>query len=106
MATSLSRISRVWDHRWFDAAAAGDWSVASPGRLTPGVGIGWSAEEFAALGIPFAGRGRRTAEYVAAMRTLWADDVASFSGEFPQFESVLVNSKPVRARHPDRDRRK
>jgi probable F420-dependent oxidoreductase len=68
------------------------------GRLTLGVGIGWSAEEFAALGIPFARRAQRTAEYVAAMRTLWADDVASFSGEFTRFESVRVNPKPVRGR--------
>src|SRR5580704_18470444 len=72
--------------------------VLSQGRLTLGVGIGWSAEEFAALGIPFAGRGRRTAEYVAAMRTLWADDVASFTGEFTRFESVRVNPKPMRGR--------
>jgi alkanesulfonate monooxygenase SsuD/methylene tetrahydromethanopterin reductase-like flavin-dependent oxidoreductase (luciferase family) len=63
-----------------------------------GVVIGWSAEEFVALGVPFAGRGRRTAEYVAAIRTLWADDVASFSGEFTRFESVRVNPKPVRGR--------
>jgi probable F420-dependent oxidoreductase len=80
------------------AKQAATLDVLSSGRLTLGVGIGWSAEEFAALGIPFAGRGRRTAEYVAAMRTLWADDVASFSGEFTRFESVRVNPKPVRGR--------
>jgi probable F420-dependent oxidoreductase len=80
------------------AKQAATLDVLSGGRFTLGVGIGWSAEEFAALGIPFAGRGRRTAEYVAAMRTLWADDVASFSGEFTRFESVRVNPKPVRGR--------
>jgi len=80
------------------AKQAATLDVLSRGRLTLGVGIGWSAEEFAALGIPFAGRGRRTAEYVAAMRTLWADDVASFCGEFTRFESVRVNPKPVRRR--------
>lgn len=80
------------------AKQAATLDVLSGGRLTLGVGIGWSAEEFAALGIPFAGRGRRTAEYVAAMRTLWANDVASFSGEFTRFESVRVNPKPVRDR--------
>ena len=64
--------------------------------LTLGIGIGWSAEEFAALGVPFARRGHRTAEYVAAMRTLWADDPASFAGEFTRFNSVRVNPKPVR----------
>ena len=30
------------------------------------------------------------------MRALWADDVASFGGEFTRFDSVRVNPKPVR----------
>jgi probable F420-dependent oxidoreductase len=78
------------------AKQAATLDVLSAGRLTLGLGIGWSAEEFAALGVPFARRAQRTSEYVAAMRTLWADDVASFSGEFTRFDSVRVNPKPVR----------
>jgi probable F420-dependent oxidoreductase len=78
------------------AKQAATLDVLSAGRLTLGVGIGWSAEEFAALGVPFARRAQRTAEYVAAMRTLWADDPASFTGEFVRFDSVRVNPKPVR----------
>ena len=70
----------------------------SDGRLTLGVGVGWSREEFAALAVPFEGRAARTAEYVAAMRTLWRDDVASFAGEFVGFDSIRVNPKPVRER--------
>jgi probable F420-dependent oxidoreductase len=70
----------------------------SAGRLTLGVGIGWSREEFDALGVPFERRGARTAEYVAAMRTLWRDDVASFDGEFVAFDSVRVNPKPANGR--------
>ena len=64
------------------------------GRLSLGVGVGWSKEEYEALGIPFEGRGRRLTEYVAAMRTLWRDDVASFSGEFVSFDRVRINPKP------------
>ena len=70
----------------------------SGGRLTLGVGIGWSREEFDALGVPFERRAARTAEYVGAIRALWRDDVASFSGEFVNFSSVRVNPKPVRDR--------
>ncbi|MGZ4511618.1 MAG: LLM class F420-dependent oxidoreductase [Mycobacterium sp.] len=70
----------------------------SGGRLTLGVGVGWSREEFAALSVPFAQRGTRTAEYVAAMRTLWRDDVASFDGDFVRFDSIRVNPKPVHDR--------
>lgn len=70
--------------------------VLSGGRLTLGVGVGWSAEEFAALGVPFARRGARTAEYIAALRTLWSQDVATFGGEFVRFDAVRVYPKPVR----------
>ena len=58
----------------------------SGGRLTLGAGIGWSREEFETLGVPFERRAPRTAEYVAAMRRLWRDDVASFAGEFIDFQ--------------------
>jgi probable F420-dependent oxidoreductase len=80
------------------AKQAATLDVLSGGRFTLGIGIGWSAEEFAALGIPFARRGARATEYVAAMRRLWSDDVASFRGEFTSFEAVRVNPKPVRGR--------
>ena len=72
--------------------------VLCQGRLTLGIGVGWSAEEFAALGIPFARRVQRTAEYVAAILVLWTDDVATFRGEFVQFDAVRVYPKPVRDR--------
>jgi hypothetical protein len=32
------------------------------------------------------------------MRELWAEDIASFTGEFTRFQGVRVNPKPVRAR--------
>jgi probable F420-dependent oxidoreductase len=70
----------------------------SGGRLTLGVGVGWSREEFAALGVPFEDRAARTAEYVAAVRTLWRDDVASCEGKFVAFDAIRVNPKPVRDR--------
>jgi probable F420-dependent oxidoreductase len=68
----------------------------SHGRLALGIGVGWSEEEFAALGIPFERRGARTDAYVAAMRTIWRSDPASFSGEFANFADIRVNPKPVR----------
>ncbi len=80
------------------AKQAASLDVLSGGRLSLGVGIGWSREEFAALGIPFERRGARAAEYLHAMRVLWRDDVASFDGEFVSFSDVRVNPKPVRDR--------
>lgn len=80
------------------AKQAASLDSLSRGRLILGVGVGWSREEFAALGIPFARRGDRATEYLRAMRVLWRDDVASFEGEFASFSAVRVNPKPVRDR--------
>jgi probable F420-dependent oxidoreductase len=67
----------------------------SRGRLALGVGIGWSAEEFAALGIPFERRAQRTCEYIEAMRQLWSQPKASFNGEFVRFEGARCYPKPA-----------
>jgi probable F420-dependent oxidoreductase len=82
------------------AKQAASLDSLSGGRLSLGVGIGWSKEEFDALGVPFGRRAHRMAEYVAAMRSLWHDDVASFSGEFVSFDRIRVNPKPVRRSIP------
>ncbi len=68
----------------------------SGGRFVLGVGIGWSAEEFAALGIPFERRAQRTREYIDAMRALWGDGAATFHGEFVNFEAAHSFPKPAR----------
>jgi probable F420-dependent oxidoreductase len=68
----------------------------SGGRFALGVGIGWSAEEFAALGIPFERRAQRTREYIEVMRLLWSDDVTSFHGEFVNFDAAMCFPKPER----------
>ncbi|OBJ53656.1 TIGR03619 family F420-dependent LLM class oxidoreductase, partial [Mycobacterium sp. 1423905.2] len=80
------------------AKQAASLDKLSGGRLTLGVGVGWSREEFAALGVPFEHRAARTAEYVEAMRTLWREDVASWRGKFVGFDAIRVNPKPVRDR--------
>ncbi|WP_165838683.1 LLM class F420-dependent oxidoreductase [Roseicella frigidaeris] len=67
----------------------------SGGRIELGIGVGWLAEEFAALGVPFAERGRRADEYVAAMRALWREDNARFAGRFVAFEGMTCTPKPV-----------
>ena len=52
--------------------------VLSGGRLDLGLGIGWMPEEFAVTGGSTARRGARTEEYLAVLRTLWADEVSSY----------------------------
>jgi probable F420-dependent oxidoreductase len=67
----------------------------SGGRFELGIGVGWLKEEFEALGVPFERRGKRADEYIAAMRALWANDAASFKGDFVNFDQVSSNPKPV-----------
>ncbi|MFN0088798.1 MAG: LLM class F420-dependent oxidoreductase [Acidimicrobiales bacterium] len=68
--------------------------MAGGERVLLGIGVGWLAEEFAALGVPFADRGARTDDYVAAMRALWRDECASYHGEFVSFDDVYCLPLP------------
>jgi probable F420-dependent oxidoreductase len=69
----------------------------SGGRVVLGVGVGWAKEEMDAIGVDFASRGRRTDEMIAAMRTLWREEAASFSGDGTCFEGAYCFPKPARA---------
>ena len=44
----------------------------SKGRILLGLGVGWLAEEFTAMGVPFAGRGRRFDDYLRAVKKVWS----------------------------------
>jgi probable F420-dependent oxidoreductase len=71
--------------------------VLSEGRFALGVGIGWSSEEFGALGIPFERRAQRTREYIDVMRKLWREPQSSHQGEFVRFSEVRSFPKPPQA---------
>jgi len=74
--------------------------VLSGGRLDLGLGIGWMPEEFAATGASTARRGARTEEFLAVLRTLWADEVSSFSGEFYTIPAGRQDPRPVQKPGP------
>ena len=74
--------------------------LAGGRRVLLGIGVGWLAEEFASLGIPFEDRGPRTDEYVAAMRALWSQERASFAGRFVSFRDVFCRPLPAGGRIP------
>ena len=65
------------------------------GRFDFGVGGGWSSEEYEALGISFAKRGKRFDEYIEAIRVAWTQDRASYHGEFVSFDDVVLLPKPI-----------
>jgi probable F420-dependent oxidoreductase len=72
----------------------------SGGRILLGIGVGWLEEEFNAIGTPFADRGRRTDEYIAAMRELWSSESPTFDGEFVRFKDAHCRPQPTNASVP------
>ena len=82
------------------AKQASTVDVLSGGRLDLGLGIGWMPEEFAATGASTARRGARTEEYLAVLRTLWADQVSSFDGEFYTVPAGRQDPRPVQRPGP------
>jgi alkanesulfonate monooxygenase SsuD/methylene tetrahydromethanopterin reductase-like flavin-dependent oxidoreductase (luciferase family) len=57
-------------HPLLVARMAGNLSQLSGGRFVLGVGAGWARQEFDALGVPFAARGRLTDECLEILRDL------------------------------------
>jgi probable F420-dependent oxidoreductase len=72
----------------------------SGGRLLLGLGIGWQREEYDAVGVPYADRGRRLEESVGAMRELWAHRPATFTGRHVDFDRVHLVPPPPDGRVP------
>jgi len=64
------------------------------GRFHFGVGVGWSTEEYEALGLDFDRRRRYFEESIAAMRSLWEDDVSAFHGSHVEFSDLVSFPKP------------
>ncbi len=80
------------------AKQAASIDVASRGRLELGVGAGWLAEEFAALNVPFAGRGTRMVEWMELLRSCWTGRPAGFSSErYTLPDGILCLPEPA---HP------
>jgi probable F420-dependent oxidoreductase len=72
----------------------------SGGRVELGVGVGWLEEEFDALGVPWAARGRRTDEYIDVLRRVWRERETAYDGHFVAFAPVKSYPKPARTDGP------
>jgi len=82
------------------ARMAANVDQLSGGRLIFGIGAGWARQEFAALGVPFERRGAITDDYLAAIKTLWAQEVATYQGRFVSFADVRTAPRTARRPHP------
>jgi probable F420-dependent oxidoreductase len=67
----------------------------SGGRLVLGLGAGYLREEFEALGVPFAGRGRRLDETVELIRRCWRGEELTETGEGWTAAGNVTAPRPV-----------
>jgi probable F420-dependent oxidoreductase len=72
----------------------------SGGRFLFGIGGGWNAEERENHGTGFGRRWKVLRERIEAMKAIWAEEEASYAGEFVRFERIVSYPKPVTRPHP------
>ncbi|MES3639191.1 TIGR03619 family F420-dependent LLM class oxidoreductase [Mycobacterium intracellulare] len=76
------------------AKAIGTAAFLAGGRLELGLGVGWCAEEFALMGQPFSGRGRRTEEALEVMQALWEPGWTEFCGDYYHAPRLEMTPSP------------
>lgn len=76
-------------HPLLTASLASALHTLTGGRFVLGVAAGWARQEFDAIGVPFADRGRMSEEYLAAITGAFRDDTASLDGEFVRYRDVV-----------------
>jgi probable F420-dependent oxidoreductase len=77
------------------AKQAAEVDILTGGRLRMGVGIGWNAVEYDALGEDFHTRGRRIEEQVDVMRRLWTEPVVTIDAEHHHVDGAGIAPLPV-----------
>jgi probable F420-dependent oxidoreductase len=90
-------ICLVLEHDLLDlACTVASADVLSQGRVVLGIGVGWNEEELEnhRPDLPFRSRYSAMRERVAALRTAWSDDKASFDGRWDSFTESWVYPKP------------
>lgn len=74
--------------------------VLSGGRLRVGFGIGWSPDEYEAVGTPWQERGERADELIRALKTIWTTNPVEFQGKYYRIPKSFIGPKPVQKPHP------
>ncbi len=77
------------------AKQAAEIDLLTEGRFRLGVGIGWNAVEFEALGQRFDNRGVRFEEQIGLMRRLWTEPSLSFAGRYERVTGAGIRPLPV-----------
>lgn len=77
------------------AKQAAEVDLLAEGRFRFGVGIGWNAVEYEALGERFETRGRRLSEQIELLRRLWTETSVTHVGAFDRITGAGLAPSPV-----------
>jgi probable F420-dependent oxidoreductase len=73
---------------------------ASAGRLVVGLGLGWSVDEFEAVGVSMAGRGQRIEEVLDVFDAVWSADTIDLTTSHERIAPSVMGAKPVQRPRP------
>jgi probable F420-dependent oxidoreductase len=77
------------------AKQAAEVDLLTGGRFRLGVGLGWNAVEYEALGKEFHDRGKRLDEQVVLLRRLWTERTVTFEGVHERVTGAGIAPLPV-----------
>ena len=77
------------------AKQAAEVDILTGGHFRLGVGQGWNAVEYEALGTEFGNRGQRMEEQIELLRRLWQEPVLTFEGRYHTITAAGINPPPV-----------
>ena len=72
----------------------------SRGRLVAGLGLGWSVDEFDAVGAPMAGRGQRLEEILDVIWAVWSDPIVDIATSHERIAPSAMGLKPAQPSGP------
>lgn len=77
------------------AKQAAEVDLLARGRFRLGVGLGWNAVEYEALGKDFSNRGARVGEQIELLRRLWTERSVTYRGTFETVAGAGLAPLPV-----------
>jgi probable F420-dependent oxidoreductase len=72
----------------------------SAGRLIVGLGLGWSVDEFEAIGAPLQRRGQRLEEILDVLDAVWGDGTVAIATSHERIAPSVMGAKPVQRPRP------
>ena len=77
------------------AKQAAEVDLLTGGHFRLGVGVGWNAVEYEALGQRFDQRGRRLSEQIGLLRQLWTETAVTHAGAFDTITAAGLAPVPI-----------